>query len=65
MAESGDKKLGPLARRREAKRLKRERTGDSPERLEEHHAPKRDWGDMAAMASPGGQRHSTLKGDKR
>ena len=62
MSES---KHGPIARYKEARRLKKERTGDSPERLEEHHTPKRDWGDMVAHASPGGQRHSTLKGDKR
>jgi hypothetical protein len=54
-----------VARRREAKRLKKERTGDSPERLAEHHTPKRDWGDMIAMSSPGGQRHSSMKGDHR
>ena len=60
-----EKKQGLIARRREARRLKQEMTGDSPERMEEHHRPKRDWGDMVAMASPGGQRHSTLKGDRR
>ena len=65
MAESSDKKLGPLARRREERKRKKALKGDSPERLEEHHEPKRDWGDMAAMSAPGGQRHSSLKGDKR
>jgi len=58
-------KQGWLARRREARRRKKEQKGDSPERLAEHHEPKRDWGDMLAHASPGGQRHSTLKGDRR
>lgn len=41
--ESG---TGWLERRRERKRLKRERTGDSPEKLEQHHTPKRDAMDM-------------------
>jgi hypothetical protein len=54
-----------LARKREAQRAKKAVKGDSPERLEEHHSPKRDWGDKVAHSAPGGQRHSTLKGDKR
>jgi hypothetical protein len=54
-----------LARRREAKRTKKELTGDSPERLAEHHRPKRDWGDMVAISSPGGQRHISPKGGRR
>ena len=58
-------KQNPLTRWREERKRKKALRGDSPERLEEHHEPKRDWGDMAAMASPGGQRHSTMKGDKR
>jgi hypothetical protein len=58
-------KQNPLSRWREERKRKKALRGDSPERLEEHHEPKRDWGDMAAMASPGGQRHSSLKGDKR
>jgi hypothetical protein len=62
MAES---KKGPLARWRESRRLKKERSGDSPERLSEHHTPKRDWGDMVAHSSPGGQRHGSFKGDNR
>jgi hypothetical protein len=64
MADQRASNQGPLARWREARRLKKARTGDSPERLAEHHEPKRDWGDMAAMSAPGGQRHSTLKGDR-
>jgi hypothetical protein len=56
---------GRLARWREARRAKKALKGDSPERLAEHHEPKRDWGDMVAHASPGGQRHSNLKGDRR
>ena len=62
MAES---KQGPITRWREARKLKKERTGDSPERLEEHHRPKRDWGDMVAMSAPGGRRHTSMKGDRR
>jgi hypothetical protein len=62
MTESS--KQGPLERWREARRLKKERTGDSPERQAEHHEPKRDWADMVAHSAPGGQRHSDFKGDK-
>ena len=58
-------KQNPLTRWREERRRKKALRGDSPERLEEHHEPKRDWGDMAAMSAPGGQRHSTMKGDRR
>ncbi len=65
MAEQRESNAGRIARWREAKRLKKERTGDSPERQAEHHAPKRDWGDMLAISAPGGQRHSSLKGDRR
>jgi hypothetical protein len=65
MAEQGGSKQGVVARWREARRLKKERTGDSPERLSQHHAPKRDAGDMLAHSAPGGQRHSNLKGDRR
>ncbi len=65
MTEQSGAPRGPVARWREKRRLKRERTGDSPERLAQYHAPKRDWGDMIAHSAPGGQRHSSLKGDKR
>jgi hypothetical protein len=65
MAESSGSKQGPLARWRETRRVKKELTGDSPERLAERHRPKRDWVDMMAHAAPGGQRHSNLKGDRR
>ena len=34
---------GPLEQWREKRRLKRELTGDSPEKAAEHHTPKRDW----------------------
>jgi len=65
MAESSGSKKGWAARWREARRLKKERTGDSPQRLAEHHEPKRDAADMVAHSAPGGQRHSTFKGDRR
>jgi hypothetical protein len=32
-----------MERQREQRRLKRERTGDSLEKLAERHTPKRDW----------------------
>ena len=65
MAEPNESKPGRVARWREKRQLKKERTGDSPERLEQHHAPKRDWADMVAHSAPGGQRHSSHKGDRR
>jgi hypothetical protein len=58
-------KQGWLARKREARRAKKAQKGDSPERLAEHHAPKRDWADRVAHSAPGGQRHGTMKGDRR
>lgn len=42
--------LNWLARRREARRLKRERTGDSPERAAEHHTPPGDVIDLMLHA---------------
>ena len=54
-----------LARQREARRAKKALKGDSPERLAEHHAPKRDIIDKVVHSSPGGQRHSSMKGDRR
>jgi hypothetical protein len=65
MTDESGSKQGRLAHWREARRLKKEQKGDSPERLSEHHTPKRDWGDMAAHSAPGGQRHSNFKGDRR
>ena len=65
MAESSGSKQSLVAHWREARRLKKERKGDSPERLSEHHEPKRDAADMVAHSAPGGQRHSTFKGDRR
>ena len=46
-----------IGRRREARRLRREMTGDSPEKLAEHHEPKRDWIDRM-LWSGGIQRRS-------
>jgi hypothetical protein len=39
VADQNEAKLGWMDRRRERKRLKRERMGDSPEKLEERHTP--------------------------
>ena len=58
-------KQGWFARKREERRAKKAQKGDSPERAAEHHAPKRDWADRVAHSAPGGQRHSTMKGDRR
>jgi hypothetical protein len=65
MAEPSGSKQGWLARRREVRRAKKAQSGDSPERLAEHHSPKRDWGDMVAHSAPGGQRHGGFKGDHK
>jgi hypothetical protein len=46
MAEQARSKLGWLERRRERKRLKRQRTGDSPQRLAERHTPRGDAVDL-------------------
>jgi hypothetical protein len=52
--------MGWLARRRDRKRLKQERTGDSPEKLAAHHTPKDDAVDL--MLKLGGvQRKSRFK----
>ena len=50
---------------REERRRKKQAKGDSPERQAEHHAPKRDVIDRIVHASPGGQRHTSHKGDHR
>ena len=39
MADQNEAKLGWMDRLREQRRLKRERTGDSPEKLAERHTP--------------------------
>ena len=65
MPEPEEPNSGWVDRLRAKRRRKKELRGDSPERLAEHHTPKRDWADRAIHASPGGQRHSNLKGDRR
>ena len=40
MADQNEAKLGWMDRMRERKRLKRERMGDSPEKLAERHTPR-------------------------
>ncbi len=60
MAEKKDPKQGWADRRREKKRLKQERTGDSPERRATHHTPKRDAMDMW-LRSGGVERESRFK----
>ncbi len=53
-----------IERRREKKRLKRERTGDSPQKQAEHHTPPGGAVDM--MLKLGGvERESSLKPDKK
>jgi hypothetical protein len=51
MESHHDTKQSRIERRREQRRLKRERTGDSPEKRAEHHTPKRDWVDRWVWAS--------------
>ena len=58
--ESGSKR-GRLARLRERRRAKKAQTGDSPERLAEHHSPDRGIVDRALHAAPGGQRWTSFK----
>ena len=55
---------GFVARVVKARRERKARKGDSPEKLAEHHEPKRGWMERAIHASPGGQRHSSFKGDR-
>jgi hypothetical protein len=60
MGGQKESRPGWLERKRERKRLKRQRTGDSPERLEQHHTPKRDAMDMW-LKSGGVDRESRFK----
>jgi hypothetical protein len=46
VGEQKGSKLGWVERRREQRRLKQERTGDSPEKAAEHHGPKGDAVDL-------------------
>lgn len=64
MAEEQIARPGWLERRREKKRLKRERSGDSPEKLAQHHTPRGDAVDL--MLKLGGvERESRFKPDKK
>jgi hypothetical protein len=48
---------GRLERWREKRRVKRELTGDSPEKAAERHTPKRDWIDRWVWSN-GVERHN-------
>jgi hypothetical protein len=54
MAEEHSKKPGLRARRRERKRLKRERTGDTPEKRDESARGSYDAKEAGARAEQGG-----------
>jgi hypothetical protein len=60
MGGQKESRLRWLERRRERRRLKRQARGDSPQRLEEHHTPKRDAMDMW-LKSGGVDRESRFK----
>jgi hypothetical protein len=45
MGNHSEQKQGWMQRRREQRRLKRELTGDSPQKRAERHEPPRDWMD--------------------
>jgi hypothetical protein len=60
MTESTTSRLGWLDRWRERRRLKRERTGNSPENVEERHTPKGDAVDLMLKAG-GVERESRFK----
>jgi hypothetical protein len=60
VADQNEAKLGWRDRRRERKRLKRERMGDSPEKLAERHTPQETAADR--MVRLGGvERESRFK----
>jgi hypothetical protein len=59
MEPHDDTKQSWIERRREQRRLKREMTGDSPEKRAERHEPKRDWVDRWVW-SCGIQRRSSF-----
>jgi hypothetical protein len=64
MADEQNARPNWLERRRARKRLKRERTGDSPEKLAHHHAPRGDSVDLMLKAG-GVERESAFKRDKQ
>jgi hypothetical protein len=60
VAEQSESKSGWAARRREQKRLKQDRTGDSPEKAARQHTPKE--GAVGMMLRIGGvERESRFK----
>jgi hypothetical protein len=62
VTDQNEPKLGWAERRRERKRLKRERKGDSPEKLAERHTPAETAADR--MVRLGGvERESRFKDD--
>ena len=63
MADEPSGRANWRERRREKKLLKRERTGDSPEKLAQHHTPKGDSVDLMLKAG-GVARESRFKPDK-
>jgi hypothetical protein len=52
MANHRRPKIGWLERPRERRRLKRERTGPSPEKVAERHVPRGDGIDVGRVATP-------------
>ena len=64
MAEEQKQRPRWLERRREKKRLKAERTGDSPQKLAQHHTPRGDAVDLMLKAG-GVERESRFKADKK
>ena len=64
MSEERNTRPSWFERRRERKRLKRERIGDSLEKREQHHTPRGDSVDL--MLKLGGvERESRFKPDKK
>jgi hypothetical protein len=62
VADQKEALLGWAERRRERKRLKRERTGDSPEKRDERHSPRENAVDR--MLRIGGvDREGRFRGD--
>ena len=61
MTNSSEAKIGRLRQRREQRQLRRQQTGDSPEKCAERHVPKRDWVDRW-LWSGGIERPSRFRG---
>jgi hypothetical protein len=64
MAEERNTRPSWLDRRRERKRLTRERIGDSPEKREQHHTPQGDSVDLIAQAWRRGARDPLQAGQE-